>query len=159
PLDGSLSYQLPGNFTVYNGAITNVSTYSVISGSTIDKQLTISGVTASGGGAKNVLILFGGHLGRENEWGPGNGASSFPGASAKVFYQFCGDSSFGNFAVNPAGIVKQADLAVTKTAAPNPLCAGNTLIYTLVVTNAGPNQASPVTVLDPLPAGTTLGSV
>ncbi len=121
--------------------------------------MILSGVTASNGGAKDVLILFGGHLARENEWGPGNGASSFPGASAKVFYQFCGDSSFGNFAVNPAGIIKQADLSITKTAAPNPLCAGNILIYTLAVANSGPNQASPVTVLDSLPAGTTLSSV
>jgi uncharacterized repeat protein (TIGR01451 family) len=159
PADSSLSYQLPGYFTVFNGAITNVSTYSVISGSTIQKQLILSGVAASGGGAKDVLILFGGHLARENEWGAGNGASSFPGASAKVNYQFCGESSFGNFDVNPAGIVKQADLAITKTAAPNPLCAGNTLVYSLVVTNSGPDQASPVTVLDPLPAGTSLSSV
>ena len=150
---------MPGNFTVYNGAITNVSAYTTINGSTIYKQLIITGVTASGGGARDVLILFGGHLARENEWGPGNGASSFPGASAKVLYQFCGESSFGNFAVNPAGIIKQADLSLTKTAAPNPLCAGNTLTYTLVVANSGPNQASPVTVLDSLPAGTTLSSV
>jgi uncharacterized repeat protein (TIGR01451 family) len=159
PMDPTLSYQLPGNFTVFNGAITNVSTYSIVSGSTTEKQITISGTTASGGGAKDVLILFGSHLARENEWGVGNGASSFPGASAKILYQFCGDSSFGNFGVNPGGIVKQADLSITKSSAPNPLCAGNTLTYFLVVSNAGPNQATPVTVLDPLPAGTTLASV
>src|SRR6185369_2073365 len=159
PLDPSITYQLPGNFTVYNGSITNVSTYSIVSGSTTEKQITISGVTASSGGARDVLILFGGHLARENEWGVGNGASSFPGASAKVLYQFCGDSSFGNFGVNPGGIVKQADLSITKSSAPNPLCAGNTLTYFLVVSNAGPNQATPVTVLDPLPTGTTLASV
>jgi uncharacterized repeat protein (TIGR01451 family) len=143
---------------VFNGAITNVSAYTTINGSTINKQLIISGVTASGGGTRDVLILFGGHLARENEWGPGNGASSFPGASAKVLYQFCGESSFGNFSVNPSGIIKQADLSLTKTAAPNPLCAGNTLTYTLVAANDGPNQASPVTVLDSLPPGTTLSS-
>jgi uncharacterized repeat protein (TIGR01451 family) len=159
PADATLSYQLPGNFTVYNGAITNVSTYTTVTGSTVEKQLIISGVTASGGGAKDVLILFGGHLARENEWGAGNGASSFPGASAKVFYQFCGESSFGNFGVNPAGIIKQADLSITKSASPNPLCAGSTLTYSLVVANSGPNQASPVTVLDWLPAGTTPNSI
>ena len=150
---------MPGNFTVYNGAITNISPYTTVNGSAIIKQLVITGVTAAGGGAQDVLILFGGHLARENEWGPGNGASSFPGASAKVLYQFCGESSFGNFAVNPSGIIKQADLSLTKTAAPNPLCAGNTLVYSLVVANAGPNQASPVTVLDALPPGTALSSV
>jgi len=159
PADPSLAYQLPGNFTVYNGEITDVSAYSVVNGSTISKELTITGVTAPGTGARDVLILFGGHLARENEWGPGNGASSFPGASAKVTYQFCGASSFANFGVNPSGIIKQADLSITKTAAPNPLCAGNTLIYSLVVANSGPNQATPVTVLDALPPGTTLSSV
>jgi uncharacterized repeat protein (TIGR01451 family) len=159
PVDPSLSYQLPGNFTVFGGIITNVSSYTTVTGSTVDKQLTISGITSPVGGVKDVLILFAGHLARENEYGPGNGASSFPGASAKVFYQSCGDSSFGNFGVNPGGIVQQADLSITKTAAPNPLCAGNTLTYTLVIANAGPNQASPVTVLDALPAGTTLNNI
>src|SRR5207244_1279843 len=71
PADTNLSYQLPGNFTVLNGAITNVSAYTTITGSSVEKQLTISGTVASGGGAKDVLILFGGHLSRENEWGVG----------------------------------------------------------------------------------------
>jgi len=93
-MDPALSYQLPGAFTVYNGTITNVSAYTTLSGSTIDKQLTITGVTDPGSSAKDVLILFGGHLARDNEWGLNNGASSFPGASAKVFLQFCGESSF-----------------------------------------------------------------
>src|SRR4029078_6797778 len=52
PPDSSLSYQLPGVFTVYNGAITNVSTYTTINGSTIDKQLTITGTTDPGSSAK-----------------------------------------------------------------------------------------------------------
>jgi len=158
PMDPALSYQLPGAFTVYNGTITNVSTYTTLSGSTIDKQLTITGVTDPGGSAKDVLILFGGHLARDNEWGLNNGASSFPGASAKVFLQFCGESSFGNLAVNPGGIIQLADLAITKTGNPGPLCAGSTLAYTLTVTSSGPDAGNAVTVTDNLPRGTTLVS-
>src|SRR5438093_9081565 len=63
PIDPGLpaGLQAPGNFTVYNGAITNVSVYTTnqIAG-TIEKFVTISGTSA--GTAPNVLILFGGHL-------------------------------------------------------------------------------------------------
>jgi uncharacterized repeat protein (TIGR01451 family) len=50
--------------------------------------------------------------------------------------------------VNPAG----ADLAITK-AAPSTLTLGANLIYTIQVTNNGPQDATGVTMTDPLPGG------
>jgi len=50
------------------------------------------------------------------------------------------------------------DLAVTKTDDPDPVFAGNTLTYTLQVSNDGPSDASGVTLTDTLPAGVTLAS-
>ncbi len=44
-----------------------------------------------------------------------------------------------------------ADMAITKTASPNPVMQGNILTYTLGVTNNGPAIATNVTVTDPLP--------
>jgi uncharacterized repeat protein (TIGR01451 family) len=44
-----------------------------------------------------------------------------------------------------------ADMAITKTASPNPVLQGNTLTYTLGVTNNGPAIATNVTVTDTLP--------
>jgi len=44
-----------------------------------------------------------------------------------------------------------ADVAITKTASPNPVRQGNTLTYTLGVTNNGPAIATNVTVTDTLP--------
>ncbi len=51
-----------------------------------------------------------------------------------------------------------ADLSIQKTDSPDPVFAGQTLTYTLLVTNHGPDGATAVTVTDPLPAAATLAS-
>ncbi|NLV46054.1 MAG: DUF11 domain-containing protein, partial [Candidatus Hydrogenedentes bacterium] len=48
-----------------------------------------------------------------------------------------------------------ADLAILKTAAPEPVTAGQVLTYTITVENQGPSSAVNVTVTDVLPAGLT----
>jgi uncharacterized repeat protein (TIGR01451 family) len=52
-----------------------------------------------------------------------------------------------------------ADMAIVKTATPNPVSQGETLTYTLVVTNNGPASATTVTVADSLPTAVTYLSV
>ncbi|MFZ0956631.1 MAG: C25 family cysteine peptidase [Candidatus Sulfotelmatobacter sp.] len=52
-----------------------------------------------------------------------------------------------------------ADMAIVKTATPNPVSQGETLTYTLVVTNNGPASATTVTVADTLPTAVTYLSV
>jgi uncharacterized repeat protein (TIGR01451 family) len=52
-----------------------------------------------------------------------------------------------------------ADLSVTKVDTPDPVIAGNNLIYTITVTNAGPSAASSVILNDTLPAGTMFVSL
>ena len=51
-----------------------------------------------------------------------------------------------------------ADLALTKTASPNPVFSGAVLTYTIQVNNGGPNAATNAVVLDPLPGGVTFVS-
>ena len=51
-----------------------------------------------------------------------------------------------------------ADLALTKSDAPDPVLAGELLTYTLGVSNGGPQDAPGVTLTDNLPAGTTFVS-
>lgn len=52
-----------------------------------------------------------------------------------------------------------ADVAITKTATPNPVLQGDTLTYTLTVVNNGPASATNVTVMDTLPSAVTFLSV
>jgi uncharacterized repeat protein (TIGR01451 family) len=48
-----------------------------------------------------------------------------------------------------------ADLAITKSASPDPVTAGSQLTYTITVTNNGPANATNVIVKDTLPGGVT----
>src|SRR5262249_51760636 len=48
---------------------------------------------------------------------------------------------------------RSADLAVAKTASPNPATVGSNLTYTITVTNNGPDAATGVSTSDALPAG------
>lgn len=49
-------------------------------------------------------------------------------------------------------VVTQADLAVIKTATPNPLVAGEDITYSITVINSGPSMAQNVSVTDLLPS-------
>ena len=53
----------------------------------------------------------------------------------------------------------QADVAITKTANPDPVDQGTNLQYTLQITNNGPATAQGVTVTDPIPGEVTYVSV
>lgn len=53
-------------------------------------------------------------------------------------------------------IVREADLAITKSVTPRPLVAGSTATYTLTATNTGPSDADAVVITDTVPAGLTV---
>jgi uncharacterized repeat protein (TIGR01451 family) len=55
-------------------------------------------------------------------------------------------------------VTPAADLVLTNTVAPNPVAQGQSLNYTLTVTNLGPSMATSVTVTDALPPGVALVS-
>jgi uncharacterized repeat protein (TIGR01451 family) len=60
---------------------------------------------------------------------------------------------------NRFGDVLPADLAIFKSAAPEPAVAGATLTYTVIYTNNGPSFAQGITITDTLPAEVTFGGV
>jgi len=72
------------------------------------------------------------------------------------------DEGDSNTADNSAGsettVDPAADLSLTKSDSPDPVLAGEPLIYSLAVQNAGPSSAADVTLSDTLPAGVTYES-
>ena len=57
------------------------------------------------------------------------------------------------------GAATTANIVVTKTASPNPVLAGGTITYSIVVKNNGPAAAANVVLSDPIPANTTFLSL
>jgi uncharacterized repeat protein (TIGR01451 family) len=57
------------------------------------------------------------------------------------------------------GRAPAADLSITKADNADPIVQGSDITYTLTVANAGPDEATDVTLTDPLPIGTNLQAV
>jgi uncharacterized repeat protein (TIGR01451 family) len=79
-------------------------------------------------------------------------------------YQDAGDNAFINGKANGLGDIEmlcdpvaqpKVDLSLTKTALPASAKSGDQVVYTLKVSNAGPDKATGVKVTDVLPAGLT----
>lgn len=68
------------------------------------------------------------------------------------------DDRLSNNIVRVISRIATADLAISKTASPDPVIAGSQLTYTLDVFNPGPETAENVVVTDTLPAGVTFDS-
>ena len=77
---------------------------------------------------------------------------------ARVFSATFDDDLSNNLATVATDVTGSADLSITKLDSPDPVIAGNSLTYTIVVTNNGPSTAEDVTITDTLPAGTTFVS-
>ena len=71
---------------------------------------------------------------------------------------FLGTIGFST-AIRPSVAQTSSDVSVSMSASPNPVAAGGTLLYTITVTNNGPDAATNVSLSDVLPAGTTFHSL
>jgi uncharacterized repeat protein (TIGR01451 family) len=66
-------------------------------------------------------------------------------------------SSASTTVANPPPLA--ADLSVTKSDGPDPVTAGNNIVYTITAANAGPASAASVSLTDAVPANTTFFSL
>jgi uncharacterized repeat protein (TIGR01451 family) len=62
-------------------------------------------------------------------------------------------------ATDTAQVSSVSDLAMSNTAAPNPVVAGANITYTQTITNSGPSDAASVTLTETIPANTAFQSV
>jgi uncharacterized repeat protein (TIGR01451 family) len=115
-------------------------------------------------------LVYSSYLGgTNNDYGrgiafDGNGAAYVSGFTASANFPtksphqaVYGGPPYDAF-VTKTQIYVPADLAITKTASPNPVVHGSNLTYSLHVSNAGPGPATNVVISDPIPTGTTFSS-
>jgi uncharacterized repeat protein (TIGR01451 family) len=86
---------------------------------------------------------------------PGSGATRVDDDTLLVTARPAGSTSAGHL----FGDILPTDLAVAKSAAPDPVAAGGVLTYTLVYTNSGPSDARPVFITDTLSSDLTFGGL
>jgi uncharacterized repeat protein (TIGR01451 family) len=84
--------------------------------------------------------------------------STLPTGNRSITAVYAGDTNFDTSTspaitqvVNPV-----ADMSITASDAPDPVNVGSNIVYTVVVTNNGPNPATGVTATTVVPAGLTL---
>jgi uncharacterized repeat protein (TIGR01451 family) len=68
-------------------------------------------------------------------------------------------NSINNTAVVTTRVTPIADLSIAKSATPNPVWPGHTIMYTVVVSNSGPSIAANVTLTENVPVSTTFQSI
>ncbi|HKV12846.1 MAG TPA: hypothetical protein VJ725_32180, partial [Thermoanaerobaculia bacterium] len=69
------------------------------------------------------------------------------------------DDPMDNSATETTTVAVSAALSITKTDSPDPVTAGTNLTYSITVMNAGPSNATLVSLSDTLPTGTTFVSL
>ncbi|KAF2337528.1 DUF11 domain-containing protein, partial [Flavobacterium nitrogenifigens] len=138
---------IPLGFALVAGSVTSAGVYNVG-----DNTITWSGITIPSGSILNLsfkaTILP-------------TGGSYVNTAEVIASDQFDPDSTPNN--QNPAEddqdsatvVLDVADLSLRKTVSPNTVSINDNVIFTISVTNSGPNNASGITVSDKLPPGYT----
>ena len=147
--DVTSAHQLPNqNFVLFGGTITGTSAYthSAPSSPTTDDETTITiNYTASSG--TEIVFLYGGHLAASTEqlgWGSGLGSANINGGPYHQSLVAADGSSIGgrDNNIKSSAILGPAAFTIAKSATPNPANTGQTVTYTITVTNTGNSAGS-----------------
>jgi len=135
-------YGIPVNSNTGGSVVANILDNDVYEGNPIDPNtvnITLIAPAANGGVVLNTNT------------GEVTVAPGTPAGDYEMTYQICMISNPNNCDVaNIYVTVLAADLAITKTVTPNPVEAGQAVLYTITVTNNGPSEATGVLVEDVL---------
>jgi uncharacterized repeat protein (TIGR01451 family) len=161
---------ISGNYTQSSGGSLNVEIGGLIPGSDFDQISETGDVTLDG--ALNVSLINGFAPADGNSFTIINNQGSNPvsgnfaglpeGATFSVggtFFRITYAGGVGNNdVVLTSFAITDTDLEITKSDSPDPVTVGNTLTYTLTITNHGPADATGVVATDTLRAGVTFVS-
>lgn len=142
----TVSDTIPSGLTGVTWTSSTTGTASATSGGTGSGNNLAATVNITSGAGNSVIFSVTGTVATGTTGAITNTAIVTPPAGTT-------DPVSGNNAatdVNPTGT--QADLAITKSSAPNPYVANSALTYTITVTNNGPAAANNSRVLDALPS-------
>ncbi len=154
-----------GGQIVYTVTVTNLGpsdAQGVQVTDTLPAGVTLVGTTGCAEDAGGVPVCTLGPLGAGSSVAYTITVSADPGTEGTVtntatVNSATGDPNPGNDTAGEDTLVTRlADLGLDKTDSVDPVIQGGTLLYTLTVSNAGPNDATDVVVTDTLPAGVTL---
>ena len=176
PATGTANVVVTGNKSggnklgVVAGAITFTGTYQAspirTSGSNVGTSNTAQMIVASSGGdvvLDTLAVVEGTSVtpgasqtsawdtssGGTGQDAAGTGSTSAGAASVTMTEALSASTAWTLGAISIRA--NQSDVAITKSGSPNPVLQGQTLTYTLVVTNNGPLEATGVVVQDTLP--------
>jgi len=167
--DGSPTYT-PGTSVIYTVVVGNNGPLDVINATFIDNAppgTAITGWTATGtpgtsytpGGSGNIsepvsIPALGSITYSITVAVPGNYSGDLVNTAAiTVPFGITDPDPDNNSATDTDTQLSQVDLAVSKSDSPDPVVIGNTLTYTIVVSNTGPSDAPGVQMADDIPAG------
>jgi len=124
PANGDDITQIPGNFTLFGGTITGVSSYTT-SGSYAGDSHTSVVVTFTADSA-NMVLSWGGHIGTRSDWGANNSAVFISGSPYHMSQDNC---SFGcgsqDRALSASAILLNSRIIIIKQATPESAQAFN----------------------------------
>ncbi len=156
-----------GEAIIYTVTVTNYGTYAATNlriSAPLSAGLTYIGDTPSqgsynsGSGQWTVGTLAGGAsatLQISASVGIGTGGNAITTTASLAALDQTDTNNANNSQSVVINVLASADLSVTKIVSnPNPI-EGNTIFYTIVVSNSGPNVANSVVITDVLPAGVT----
>jgi len=161
PLGGTFSYSFLVENVGANDATTATLADTVPSNITVTDATTDVGTCTVASGGASCDLTPGSAVFAVNQQAHVTISGTY-GATGSAAYTLTATSSpadassSNNAATVTTDVVPAADLGVVATTSDNPVLAGGALTYSLAVTNTGPSDASNVTLVDTLPAGTTL---
>ena len=141
-----------------SSVVTVLSAENITLGQSISDNITVTGPDAdSPAPTGQVEVYLNDSLIATLDLVNGNAQATVTPTAAGAYHlnvRYLGDETYAEAWSEPAPftVIGEADISVTKVFSPDPVHAGEILVYTITVHNAGPSTAENVTLTDQVPA-------